>query len=173
MRRWIVLAVCGLSAVLTGCSVSVGGGTETVDRSSEVTQARQSLAGLTDLPATKSVDCPSDVEAESGTTYECHATLANGQEVTLPARVEDVDGDNARLENNLDVVNQALAVDVMYAAADSPPKSVECPTDVPATVGKTFECKVTFKAGNTITATLKVEAITPKQHLRVVSARRG
>jgi hypothetical protein len=78
----------------------------------------------------------------------------------------------ARLENNLELVNQALAVDLMFAAADSPPKSVECPTEVSATVGKTFDCKVIFKEGRTITATLKVDATTPRQHLRVISARR-
>lgn len=171
MRNW-ALAICGVAAFLPGCSISIGGGTDTVDRSSEVSQARQALAALTDLPPTESIDCPADVEAKAGTTYECQATLANGQEVTLPARVASVD-DNAKLVSNLDLVIQALAVDVMYRAADSAPKSVECPTDVQATVGKTFECKVTFKEGGTITATLKVDATTPRQHLRVVRAQKG
>lgn len=161
-----------MAAVLPGCSISIGG-EDTVDRSSEVEQARRSLAALPALPATESIDCPDDVEAKAGNTYECQATLTNGQKVTLPARVTSVDGDTAKLENNLDVVSQQLAVALVYQSSDIEPESVECPTDVPATVGKTFECEVIFKEGRTITATLKVDATTPRQHLRVVGAQKA
>jgi hypothetical protein len=169
-RRITAFALCGIAVVLPGCSCSfsVGSDEKTVHESSEASQARKTLDALPDLPPTKSVDCPSDVEAKADTTYECQATLTNGQEVTLPARVASVNGDHADIESNLDVVIQALAVDVIYKAFDpTVPASVECPTDVPATVNKTFDCKVTSKNGTTDTVTLRINATTPRQDLRV------
>jgi hypothetical protein len=168
-RRWTALAICGIAVVMPGCSCSFSVGGDTVDQSSEVSQAKKTLGSLPHLPSTQSLDCPDDVEAKADTTYECQATLTNGQEVTLPARVASVHGDDMNLENNLDLVLQALALEAIYASADTTPKSVECPTDVPATVGKTFDCRVTFKDGST-TATLKVESTTPRQNLRIVAA---
>jgi hypothetical protein len=160
----------GIAVVMAGCStsVSVGGDDETVDKSSEVSQARKTLDALPDLPPAESIDCPSDVEAKANTTYECHATLTNGQEVTLPARVASANGNDANIQNNLDVVNQALAVDVIYKALDpTVPKTVDCPTGVPAKVKKTFDCKVTAKNGDTATFTLKIQATAPRQDLVV------
>jgi hypothetical protein len=172
--RLTAFAICGVAVILPGCSCSfsVGSGEKTVNQSDEVSQAKKTLAALSDLPPTQSVDCPSDVEAKSDTTYECRATLADGQEVVLPARVASVDGKNANLQNNLDLVIQALAVDVIYKEFDpTVPKSIDCPSDVPATVNKTFDCRVTLRSGATGTVTLKVTATAPQQHLNVARVR--
>jgi hypothetical protein len=170
-RGLAAVAIFGIALVMAGCSVSVGSGTKTVDKPDEVSYAQKYLSDqLSGLPPPQSVDCPSDVEAKVDTTFECQATLTNGQEVTLPC-ITSVNGDHAELHVNPDLVNQALAVEVLYKTADSPTKSVQCPTDVPATVGKTFDCQGTSKAGPTSTVTLKVEKATSSdQSLRVVNA---
>ena len=36
--------------------------------------------------------CPDDVELEAGTTFECTATLENGEELTVNAEFTDSDG---------------------------------------------------------------------------------
>jgi len=162
---------------LAGCSVSFSAGTDgkTVDQSDEVSTARNFISHeLSDLPPVQSLNCASDVELKVETTYECQATLTNGQQVTIPFRVTSVNGNNGRVNPNSALVIQALAVEVTYKQFDPTiPKSVECPTDIPATVKKTFTCQVTLKNGNTDTATLQVDSATSTgQDLRVVRVHR-
>ena len=168
------LAMCGIGALLAGCSGSVTvGGTSTVDQSGEVSYAQAYISHqLPDLPATKSVDCPSNVDPKAGNTFECHATLANGQEVTLPFRIAAVPGDHVRFAPNYAQVSQALAVEVLYkGGAGLGVQSVECPTGVPATVGKTFECRARLKGGRSASVTLRVDkATSTDQNLQAVHA---
>jgi hypothetical protein len=176
MKRWAV-ALLVLPVLLAGCSASVSvGGTTTVHQSDAVAVAQQFVdQQLRDLPPTRSVDCPNDVEAKVGTDFQCTATLANGQKVTLALRVDQLHGDQAHLISNPDLVNQALAVDVVYKnATASPPKTVDCPSTVAASAGKTFECTATFSGGEVDRATLKVESDTAQgvQDLRVVGVRK-
>ena len=166
-----LLAIFGLfvvAAVFAGCEVSIGGGGKTIDQSSEVDQARKTLGSLSDLPPTKSIDCPSGVDAKVDVTYQCTATLNNGQKVVLPARVASVgDQHDARLVSNLDVVQQVVAFDLIYRTADTMPASIQCPTDAPASVGQTIDCRVTFPNGHADVVTLKVAATTPRQNLKI------
>src|SRR3954454_22506 len=170
-RGWAAILV--VPALLAGCSASVSvGGTTTVDRPDAVAVAQRFVSQqLPDLPPTRSVDCPNDVEAKVGTNFECTATLTNGQKVTLSLRVDQLDGDQVHLISNPDLVNQALAVDVIYKNANSPPTTVDCPTDVAAKAGKTFDCKATFNDGEVDTVTLKVEsaAVNGVQDIRAVA----
>ncbi len=62
--------------------------------------------------------------------------------------------------NNPDLVSQPIAIATIYKNDPTTPKSVECPADIAATVGKTFDCHVTSKDGATDTVTLKVEQAT-------------
>ena len=175
--RLTALAVCAIAAIMAGCSasVSVGSGEKTADRSDEVSYAQQYIAHqFPDLPPAQSVDCPGDVALKVGATYECQATLTNGQEVTVPFRLTSVNGDNGVAHANVALVIQALAVDVIYKAAPSPPKSVACPTDVPATQNKTFECQVTLTNGTAQTVTLKVQSATSRgQDLSIASVHKA
>jgi hypothetical protein len=82
-----VVTVAGL--VATGC------GTKTIDRSSEVDLVNKQLDSQ-NLKA-KSVECPDDVEAKEGETFECDVTLTNGNTGGYTIKVESVDGDNASL----------------------------------------------------------------------------
>ena len=174
--RWsTALAIGGAAAVMAGCSasVSVGGG-DTVKQPGEVSSTKSFIANsLPDLPPVQSVDCPSGVDAKVGTTFECQATLDNGQAVTIPFQVASINGDRVDFKSNPDVVNQGLAVDVVYKASDSPPKSVDCPTDVQATKGKTFDCRAVYGNGPE-TLTLKVvNATSSGQNLTVTRVRPG
>jgi hypothetical protein len=175
MGRFLtVLAICGIAGVMAGCSASfsVGDG-NTVNKSDEVSLAQTFLSHeLSDLPPAQSVDCPSDVEAKVDSTYECQATLTNGQDVSMPFHVTSVNGDRAGLHVNPALVTEALAVEVIYRQFDpTVPQSVECPTGVPAAAHKTFDCHVTLKNGTTATVTVQVEAASSSgQHLRVVGA---
>jgi hypothetical protein len=176
MRRVGVILV--VPALLAGCSGSVSvGATTTVHQSDAVAVAQRFVSQeLSDLPPTRSVECPNDVAAKVGTDFECMATLANGQKVTLPLRVARVHGEHVHLISNPDLVDQALAVDVVYKnATTAPPKTVDCPTGVPASVGKTFECTATFANGNVDRVTLSVESATAKgvQDIRAIGVRKA
>jgi NAD(P)H-hydrate repair Nnr-like enzyme with NAD(P)H-hydrate epimerase domain len=148
-------------------------GSSTVDQSDEVGLIHKDL-GIYNLPQAKSVDCPSGVDAKVGTTFVCHATLANGQVVTLPSRVNTVNGSHATLGPDPAVLQQALAIGVIYKSLSSEPKSVDCPSDVPAKAGKTFECRVTATNGATGTFTLRItDASSSGQHVQVVHFQKG
>lgn len=159
-------------ALVAGCG---SGGTTTVDQQDSVAFAQRALAAkFPNLPKVESVDCPSDVEAKQGTTFDCTATLVNGQQVTLPVRVGAMTGSQVAVEISPDVVDQAYAVDALYGAANSPVKNVDCPSDVPATEGKTFDCTASFQDGTAETVTLKVfTASGGHQRLRVVDIQKG
>ncbi len=175
-RCLAALAMCGIAAVGAGCSfsLSLGSGAETVDHSAEVSQVKKVLHGLPALPAAYAIDCPDDVKAKVGTKYECEVTLSNGQEVIMPFRVTSVNGDRVDLDQRPDLVDQALALSIIYKSADTAPKSADCPTDVPAKAGRTFDCRLTLKDGSRDTVTFKVEkATSTEQNLRLVAARHG
>jgi hypothetical protein len=176
VRCLTALAMCGIAVVGVGCSfsISLGGDTKTVDHAAEVSHAKKILDGLSGLPAAYAIDCPFDVEAKVGTTYECQVTLSNGQEVSMPFRVTSVNGDRVEVDQRPDLVDQALALSIVYKSADTAPKSVDCPTDVPAKVGKTFDCRLALKDGSRDTVAFKVEkANSTDQNLRIVAARQG
>ncbi len=85
--------VVGVTAILA--LAAAGCGTKTIDQSSEVDLINKQLDSQ-NLKA-KSVDCPDDVEAKEGETFECNVTLTNGRTGAYTVKVENVDGDNASL----------------------------------------------------------------------------
>ena len=83
-RRVAALAAGAIVAFASGCGVSFSS-SDTIDQSDEVKNAQNFIdQQLTSLPPTKSVDCPDGVDAKTGTTFECTATLENGQKITIP-----------------------------------------------------------------------------------------
>ncbi len=170
-----MLAACATAALVSGCSFSFGS-SDTIKQDDEVKNAQNFIdQQLTSLPPTKSVDCPDGVDAKTGTTFECTATLVNGQKITLPLVVSSTNDNGGTIDSNPDIVDQALAVDLMYQAANSPLKVVDCPTDVAAKAGKTFDCEASFQNGSSSTVTLKLESSSPngKQNMTVVAAKRS
>jgi uncharacterized low-complexity protein len=71
-------------------------GKTTIDQSSEVDLVNKVVQGKGGK--TKSVDCPSDIEAKEGTTFSCDAVLTSGQNITLDIKVTSVSGDHANLQ---------------------------------------------------------------------------
>jgi uncharacterized protein DUF4333 len=167
------LAALAAAALLAGCSASVTTGGDTLVQSSEVAYAQSYISKqLTDMPATKSVSCPSGVDAKVGNTFECQATLTNGQKVTLPFRVDSISGKHVALAANFAQVSPAVAIDSMYkGTASLGVQSVDCPSGVPATVGKTFDCQVHLENGRTLKVTLRIDnATATDQSLSAVHA---
>jgi major membrane immunogen (membrane-anchored lipoprotein) len=81
----VLTALAGL-ALLTGCGETVLDSTKAED----TIQADLSKSLETKV---KSVDCPSDVEVETGATFSCDVTLAGGEEQIITLRIENEDAD--------------------------------------------------------------------------------
>ena len=75
---------------------AAGCGSKTLDQSDEVNLVNKQLADQK-LDA-KSVDCPSDIEANEGDTFKCNVTLTNGNTGTYTIKISNVSGDNASLQ---------------------------------------------------------------------------
>lgn len=172
----LALALAALALLASGCGVEFGSDTTTIHKDDEITNVEDFLSQqLPDLPPTKSVDCPGDVEAKVGETFKCTATLSNGQKVVVPLRINTVNGDKGTMSSDPAIVDQALAVDLLYKAAQSPPKLVDCPTGIPANVGKTFICKAALQDGTTSAVKIRVVSAPSNgiQHLTIVAAKKA
>lgn len=171
----LLMSVAVAAAAMAAIAVAGCGSGNTVKQSAEEKLAKKDVR-LYGLPAAKSVACDGGVDAKAGTDFNCHVTLANGQQVTLPSTVKSVNGDTARLRPRTDVIQQALAINVVYkslAKANNVAKSVDCPAALRAKEGDTFDCHVTLTNGVKGTFTLRVDAATSNnQHLTVVRVRR-
>ncbi len=168
------LAICAFAALFAGCSVSFGT-SDTIKQDDEVKNARNFIdQQLTSLPATKSVDCPDGVSTDVGTTFTCTATMQNGQEITIPLRVASHSGSHGTLSSDPAIVDQALAVNLIYQAAKSPVRSVDCPTGAKAKKGATYTCQATLQSGEIDEITVKVVDILPSgaQRLAIAAAKR-
>ena len=76
--------------------------------------------------------------------------------------------DTLEPQSAVDLVNKALDQQGVKA------ESVECPDDVEAKEGETFDCTVTLPGGDTGTFTIKIEKVEgDTASLRIVSAERG
>jgi hypothetical protein len=163
------LAVLAVGAV--GAVAAAGCGSSSIDQSDEVHNAQKFLSSaLPDLPEAKSVDCPSGVSTKVGTAFACTATLSDGQKVSLPYVVKTSTSNGGTMALNPKLVNEALAAALIYHDASPAPKTINCPTDVPAKVGKTFDCKVALVNGKTDTVTIHIDtaAANGNQHLTIV-----
>jgi Domain of unknown function (DUF4333) len=175
--RFILAAAAAVAlAALAGCSANVHiGGSDTVKQSDEVSNTKNFLSSkLPDLPPVKTVDCPGGVSTDVGTTFSCSATLTNGQKVTVPLVVKTSSGSGGTLGSDPKIVDNALAVDLLYRGAQKPVKVVDCPTDVPAKVGRTFTCKTAFEDGSTTTVLVRMTnaAENGNQHLAIAGAKK-
>jgi hypothetical protein len=74
------------AAVVTGC-----GTTTEIDHAKAENLIRRSVKEL-GRTAVKTVSCPSGVEAKKGSTFTCHATLANGTRGTVTIHIVNDQG---------------------------------------------------------------------------------
>jgi hypothetical protein len=89
--------VAAVAAILALVALAAAGcGSKKLDQSDEVNLVKKQLTSQ-NLEA-KSVDCPGDVEAKQGDTFECDVTLTNGNTGTYTIKVQRISGDNASLQ---------------------------------------------------------------------------
>lgn len=81
-----VLALAGLGVFVVGCGETV---IDDVKTEGAIKQNVQRSLGM----KVSSVDCPSDVEVETGATFDCTVTLENGKEQTASLKILNDDAD--------------------------------------------------------------------------------
>jgi len=95
--RGLTTRIAALVAVIAVVALAAAGcGTKTIDQGDEVDLVHKQLAQ--DNLKAKSVECPDDVEAKEGNTFECDVTLTNGDTGVYTITIESVSGDNADLK---------------------------------------------------------------------------
>src|SRR6185503_20033548 len=104
----------------------------------------------------ESIDCPSDIEVDEGSTFECQVhTKGNGLEVSTLRQVEDervelVGTKQVRLPQGTDVKIIPENVEALIRGQAPQPDrivSVDCPSGVGIEKGSTFKCVVRFDDG--------------------------
>ena len=78
--------------LLLAAGLLVGCGDKTVDADSAADTVTNFVSGKTGFEP--DVDCPSDVKAEVGATFECHFAGPEGP-YTASVRITEIDGDDA------------------------------------------------------------------------------
>jgi hypothetical protein len=85
----LIAAVAALALAVVGC------GEDTLKQESAVDLVNKAL----DEQGVKaeSVECPDDVEAKGGQTFDCKVTLPNGNTANFKIEIQKVEGDTASL----------------------------------------------------------------------------
>lgn len=157
MRRVLSpLLLVGLAMGATACSGGVTRGLATSDVEEQV------AAGISDRREVEvEVDCPDDVEAETGGTFTCTATDEEGHSLDVSVVQEDdegnVDWDVDML--NLPLIEEELSTEVTRSVGTA--VVVECPRILVASeVGSTVDCRATDETGGAgvVRVTTKDEA---------------
>jgi Domain of unknown function (DUF4333) len=95
-RGFLGRAAAAVALFAVVALAAAGCGTKTIDQGDEVNLVNKQLSSQ-NLKA-KSVDCPSDVEATEGDTFDCNVTLTNGNTGIYTIKITKVSGDNASLQ---------------------------------------------------------------------------
>lgn len=94
-RKRAVLPLAAIAAVAAMAVAVAGCGEDTLEPQSAVDLINNSLK-QTGVEA-ESVECPDDVEAKEGETFDCDVTLPNGESGTFTIEIGKVEGDTASL----------------------------------------------------------------------------
>ncbi len=86
-----------LAALLAAAALAGGCGETVIDAAKTEAALEQNLSRSTGRDIT-SVDCPSDVEVEAGSTFECAVHLAGGGQQTASLKILNEDADVAVTE---------------------------------------------------------------------------
>ena len=93
LRRWAALTLAGLLAVV----VAACGGIDTDELEDKVSADAQEQVDGAGIDATvESIDCPDDIESETGTEFECRLEFSDG--TAAVANGEVTDGDEGNVE---------------------------------------------------------------------------
>ena len=105
----------------------------------------------------ESIDCPSDLEVDEGSTFDCEVhTRGGGLEISTMRQVEDervelVGTKQVRLPEGTDVKIIPENVEALIRGQAQKPErivSVDCPAGVELEKGSTFRCLVRFADGS-------------------------
>jgi NAD(P)H-hydrate repair Nnr-like enzyme with NAD(P)H-hydrate epimerase domain len=83
---WAFAATAMVAAVVAGCGETV------IDAAKTEDAIEQNLERASGLKVT-SVDCPSDVEVETGATFQCVVEQPGGMEETATLKIRNEDAD--------------------------------------------------------------------------------
>jgi hypothetical protein len=84
--------VCALAATAVVAAALAGCGETVIDAAKTEDAIEHNLEKASGLTVT-SVECPSDVEVEQGTTFECVVRQAGGKEETATLKILNEDAD--------------------------------------------------------------------------------
>ncbi len=87
------IAGAGLAAALAAVAIAAcGGGYDQGEAESQIVEKLSSQVDQAVGSPISSASCPSDVELEAGTKFDCTATLENGDELTVNSEITDDEG---------------------------------------------------------------------------------
>jgi hypothetical protein len=89
-RAGLLVVPVSCAALLSAC------GTVVVDKSSETSLTRKALT-VSNAPATKTIDCPSDVPLKLGKTMTCHVDFKQGGGADFTMKIDKVNGHHGHL----------------------------------------------------------------------------
>ncbi|MEE3750447.1 DUF4333 domain-containing protein [Mycobacterium intracellulare] len=169
IRVLISGAAAGLTAVITGCSCSIGS-SHAVSRSDV---AGQITAKMTDAAGNKpeSVNCPNDLPAKVGAQVNCEMTVKN-RPFGVSVTVTRVDGSDVKFDmvEMVDKNQIAAAISTQLGQrVGRKPDSVTCPDNLKGVAGASLRCQLTdrgAKYGVLVTVT-NVDAGDVNFHFKV------
>jgi Domain of unknown function (DUF4333) len=136
-----------------GVIVSLAGCSDTIDDE----KVEDFLLENAQVPALiESVDCPSDIDVDEGSTFECEVhTRGGGLETSTLRQVEDervelVGTKQVRLPEGEEVEIIPENVEALIRGQAQEPErlvSVDCPTGIEIEKGATFKCVARFDDG--------------------------
>jgi hypothetical protein len=94
-RKRVVLPLVALASVAAMAVAVAGCGEDTIEPDSAVQLINNALSKTGVEP--ESVECPDDVEAKEGETFDCDVTLPNGKSGTFTIEIGKIEGDTAEL----------------------------------------------------------------------------
>ncbi len=145
----LLLAGCGGSSPSTSSTTgSTTAPSRTVDTAAIESGIKQQLSSPS--AAVTSVQCPSDVKAEVGTTFECSVSWSNG--ATGKVKVTETSVGHYTYEpvsGSVQVPGATVekSVQQQLAKQGAPNAQVHCPTNIIVKLGTTVTCNVTGASG--------------------------
>lgn len=132
----LIAALLGATLIFASCSA-----TKTLEAEDLNEQIAAELQDTFGIEAT--VDCPDDIEAEEGGTFECSAEDSAG--TSLPIQVTQTDGDG-NVDWTMDVFDLSIVEDGLepeVSEAVDAQIDIECPrVFIETEPGTTFDCPV-------------------------------
>lgn len=155
--RTRILLLLAISALAVGCG----------DKKIDADKVEKLISnGAANPEVIDSIDCPDDVKAEKGKTFNCKLKAKDGSEETVSVEQLDDDGtvrvsgnrqtklpdDTSRITIKADNAEALVRGNVPRGGEVT---ATRCPDGVKLEAKSTFECSVTYKDGSKATVTIE------------------